>query len=753
MAELRDYQQELLEQVEAALRAPKSRVMLQLPTGGGKTHIAGALLACWLRDGRKAVWLTHRAELSEQTRRMLNDARVSVINNLAWRVGDEAPYLRNGVVILMAQTVGRRTNNGKIWDIYDSDDLLVIDEAHHATADGWERAIKQWPGRILGMTATPWRLSRTEGFNHLFDQLYCGPQIRQLRADGWLCKANVLVPTSEKMIRGGAIAATGDYNESGIERANEDRPDVMTAGALRFWQFHTAGRPTIVYAISKDHANNLTAVFNDAGIPAAVMLSDTPLEERSRAIESFGNGTIRVLVNVAVATEGFDLPDASCVVITRPTMSLALYLQMVGRGLRPKSDGGYQDCLILDLAGNAGIHGLPEEEREWSLLPRGTDPGGEAPVVRCDKCDGVSPAASYICVNCGAPFGKDCSRCGKWRAWERWSYENHCGNLHELVCDLCHYDAHIQAQLPVTDELRELAELDNSEEEEMVVELGSYRDSFLRDLLDEERRRMVGADDEREDELGSLISTREAELADDNELEKAFEQDIANLPLQERPQSGPEKHRLYNAWEDGIKRELADWKDELAKLEARVVDGQLIYNNARERVLQLLEAEAREAGLLPQKPVQEAVVSTPENFGAATADINRWLTFVQMGEWGGIEPTTGTPVKPLRFRDPKGIEISVQNWALLLSETADWLVREGLIVGSKCPVTVGNMRKRYLIHSTPLHPQGQRFVNDKRLSNGLHLESSYSAKGIARLCGQLLAEFGQDPAKFHVLLR
>ena len=118
MTELRDYQQELLEQVEAALRAPKSRVMLQLPTGGGKTHIAGALLAGWLRDGRKAVWLTHRAELSEQTRRMLNDARVSVINNLAWRVGDEAPYLRNGVVILMAQTVGRRTNNGKIWDIF-----------------------------------------------------------------------------------------------------------------------------------------------------------------------------------------------------------------------------------------------------------------------------------------------------------------------------------------------------------------------------------------------------------------------------------------------------------------------------------------------------------------------------------------------------------------------------------------------------------------------------------------------------------
>ena len=92
----------------------------------------------------------------------------------------------------------------------------------------------------------------------------------------------------------------------------------MTAGALRFWQFHAAERQTVVYAVSQDHARNLAAVFNDAGIPAAVMLSDTPAQERADAIKSFGNGTLRVLVNVAVATEGFDLPDASCVVITRP---------------------------------------------------------------------------------------------------------------------------------------------------------------------------------------------------------------------------------------------------------------------------------------------------------------------------------------------------------------------------------------------------------------------------------------------------
>ena len=167
---------------------------------------------------------------------------------------------------------------------------------------------------------------------------------------------------------------------------------------------------------------------------------------------------------------------------------------MVGRGLRPKANGG--DCLILDLAGNAEIHGLPGENREWSLYPRGNDVLGDAPVTRCEKCDGVSPAASHFCNYCQAPFGKGCLRCGKWRAFVRWSYETHCADLHEMVCDYCHYDAHIQGRLPVTDELRKLAELedlygdkdmvtelDHLADGEMAIELELYGSSFLRSLL------------------------------------------------------------------------------------------------------------------------------------------------------------------------------------------------------------------------------------------------------------------------------
>ena len=132
MTELRDYQRELLGRVETALAPDRVRVMMQLPTGGGKTIIAAHLLVGWLRNGRKAVWLTHRKELAEQTSRMLNASHISAVTNLQWNPGTDAPHMSQGVVILMAQTVSRRTARRDVWNEYGEEDLLVIDEAHHA---------------------------------------------------------------------------------------------------------------------------------------------------------------------------------------------------------------------------------------------------------------------------------------------------------------------------------------------------------------------------------------------------------------------------------------------------------------------------------------------------------------------------------------------------------------------------------------------------------------------------------------------
>ena len=455
MTELRPYQRDLLQKAERALAAPKARVMLQLPTGGGKTRIAAALLAGWIRGGGKAAWLTHRRELSAQTRDVLNKSGVHATNTLEWEFYDLAPSIIGGVAVLMAQTVSRRNHFEGVWDEYGSEDLLVIDEAHHATAEGWKRAIYQWPGRVIGLTATPWRLEKNLGFNHLFDDLIPGPQISELQSKRCLANVQVKSPDSDGIIIGGRLNSKGEYKRREIEPANQDRPGVMTAGALKFWMRHAQGRQTIIYAVSKTHAENLAAVFNDAGVPAAVILGNTPGKERDWVISQFKDKGLQVLVNVAVATEGIDLPDASCVVLARPTMSLALYLQMVGRGLRTKADGG--DCLILDLAGNVKRPwlGLPDDERYWSLDPRGEQgEGGTQPVVRCPVCEGESPASIHNCRDCGNPLGKTCKGC-KWRPRKRWSAETYCGDEHDLVCDLCHLDRHILANLPVTEELNE----------------------------------------------------------------------------------------------------------------------------------------------------------------------------------------------------------------------------------------------------------------------------------------------------------
>ena len=218
MAELRDYQQTLLEQAEAVLQTPGARVMLQLPTGGGKTHIAGALLRRWLRNGSKAVWLTHRTELADQTCGMLAEAGVSAISLKTWQPGENAPSVPKGAVILMAQTVGRRTSRMQVWGKYGEGHILVIDEAHHATADGWQRAIDQWPGRVIGLTATPWRLSRMEGFDHLFKELLLGPQVSQLQADGWLCQCQVLMPRPGKSYAAGQSTPSENTRNRGLSR-------------------------------------------------------------------------------------------------------------------------------------------------------------------------------------------------------------------------------------------------------------------------------------------------------------------------------------------------------------------------------------------------------------------------------------------------------------------------------------------------------------------------------------------------------
>lgn len=720
MVELRDYQRELLHRVQQSLerRGAARRIMLQLPTGGGKTRIAGELLVGRLKDGCQAVWLTHRKELADQTAKMLREHGVPAMADIRWEPGSAAPSMANGAVILMAQTVTRRNVRDSVWNRYGPCDLMIIDEAHHAAADGYARAIRHWQGPVLGMTATPWRLSEGQGFGHLFDQLHCGPQVTELQASGWLCRSHVIPAPQNQQILSGDVDRTGDFSEGGIEQANRGR-DVWTAGALRFWEKHGEDRQTVVYAVSVRHARNLRDVFIDGGVRAEVLLGDTPNNQRAQFIEQFRNCDIRVLVNVAVATEGFDLPDAGCVLMTRPTMSLALYLQMVGRGLRPKPDSG--GCVILDMAGNSLRHGLPEADRQWSLEPRGTQPPGEGPTIRCPRCEHVSHAGNHACPECGEHFGQTCGRCGAWRAWKRWSWEHACGDDHDLVCDRCHHDAHLQAQLPVTEDLMRLAKPQDDDEcgcppapDEM------ESNPFIRNLLKQARHSVSGPTKERRRRvLRSRIEEHEA--LDDEALEQLFQEHLDTLPEEERPANRIQWAWLFVAWERERDQELEQWRGDLQALEAEPVDVRQIYDHAKAQLLQLFETEARNEGLLPPPP--------PD--GPLPGD---WVALSQ------YDPPAHSP-PPSAIRFPGGQEENIGFWNQLPMRVIAWLRTDGRLRDDAA--TPG-----YLTQSRD-HARG--FINARRIDDTPWIcEANGSAKAHRDRSRELLRRFDVESGEVFV---
>ena len=718
MPRLRDYQRKLLKEVESGLESSKARLMLQLPTGGGKTVIAGELLARRLKADRKAaaVWLTHRVELADQTCRMLQDTGISAQNRPRWQSGDDAPRVDNGVAILTAQTVAHKEPT---WTGYSENDLLVVDEAHHATAPSWRKAIQWWPGPVLGMTATPWRLSKKEGLDHLFDGLRLGPQTHRLQSDGWLCQAQVYVPGPDDIIRGGVIRTnTGDYYESGINKANRDRPDVLTRGVLRFWQQHAAERQTIIYAVSIGHADNLEREFKNAGIGVRVIKTTTPKGERAETVDVFRKGILQVLINVAIATEGFDLPDASCVVLARPTMSLSLYLQMVGRGLRPKPKGSlFRDCLILDLAGNTERHGLPEDEREWFLEARGEGGTGDAPVIRCEECERISPASVHRCVHCGASFGKDCSRCGKWRAWAWWEYETYCGQLHDHVCDLCHYDVHIE---PVPDSVGQPP---------MLGKLHQLVESQI-------------------DEIKKRIGQLDHLLNDADARDREFDAHVDRLPQEERPKGTGATSRKFLQWERQLKTDREKLGAELNKIESANPDDLPVSEQIHQHLKTLLAQNADRNASTTQNNLDES-----KSIGLPIpAEINGGYDRPTLTTWVNIPDS----VRVVSVEPPTDIAIPIEEPDSILIAVAEWLIKQKRLARKDYPIALSKSANvRCLINNEPYHRKGAnghqaKFKSPLRLSNGLYLENGVDDK--TGRCEFLLERFGMVPAQFRVKL-
>jgi len=387
--QLRPYQDRAIDDLRHAYRAGSCAPLLCLPTGGGKTVIFTAIAQATAAKGLNVLILVHRRELLRQASAKLRDVGLQ-----HGTIAAGLPFTSDQVQVASVQTLVRRLSRID-WQ----PSLIIIDEAHHAVAGSWERVLSHWPNAYrLGVSATPCRLDG-RGLGNAFDTLVLGPSVADLTRFKYLAEARIYAPPVIADL-GTLHTRAGDYATDEAADAM-DRPTV-TGDAVDHYQKHAAGQPAIAFCCNTKHAASVAAQFQAAGINAATLLGTNKPEERDQLVANLASGRLQVLVAVDVVSEGFDCPGASVAILLRPTKSESLYLQQVGRVLRPKPDGS--KALILDHVGNVMRHGFPDDARTWSLADglRRAKATSAAPTVRtCPSCYAAFKPQP-TCPVCGA---------------------------------------------------------------------------------------------------------------------------------------------------------------------------------------------------------------------------------------------------------------------------------------------------------------------------------------------------------------
>ena len=366
---LRDYQIEICEKVNGAFEAHRS-VMMQMPTGTGKTVVLASLVKQYLnRDADCSVLIVaHRIELIEQTGTFLNHFGI----DYGVIAGGKRPAVLKRVMVASVQTLSSKLSTlGSLL----SPSLVVIDEAHHALAKTYQMLWTAWPeAKFLGLTATPYRMSG-DGFTDLFEVLVDSWSVKQFIADGWLSPYDYysIRPDSEEQQEIDSLrkrGADGDFQMKELREKLDVRPSIERL--FESFERFAFDKKGIIYAIDIAHAEHIAEFYRLQGVKAVAISSKTPAKERAEVIRTFREeNRIQILVSVDLFSEGFDCPDVEFIQMARPTLSLAKYLQMVGRGLRPCH--GKQCCTIIDNVGLYRTFGLPSVDRDWGAFFLGNE--------------------------------------------------------------------------------------------------------------------------------------------------------------------------------------------------------------------------------------------------------------------------------------------------------------------------------------------------------------------------------------------
>lgn len=397
---LRDYQERDIERIRALIRSGRRRIVRQLSTGGGKTVEASYMIRGAVDRGKRCLFLAHRKELVDQASRKLRDLGIEhgiIMADHPMR----RPDLRTHVASV--QTLVNR-------EIAEPD-VVWVDEAHHAKAKTWHDLLDRWPNAIvIGLTATPVR-SDGRGLLGMFTDLVAGPTTPELITAGYLVPTRVFAPSCPDLV--GVKKLGGDYNQDQLaQRMNQIIGDLVD-----HWKRLGEDRQTVVFAVNVEHSKRICESFVAAGVRAEHLDGTTWTEDREGILRRLRVGTTRVVCSVGVLTEGWDEPAVGCAILARPTASLGLFLQMVGRVKRPHP--GKPDSILLDHAGCVAKrgrdgwelnHGHPDQEREWLLTEdrKVTKPKLDADPMDirvCPKCAAVWPPTTEICA-CGYVFAK-----------------------------------------------------------------------------------------------------------------------------------------------------------------------------------------------------------------------------------------------------------------------------------------------------------------------------------------------------------
>lgn len=387
--QLRDYQVEAVEASRDRLRAGAQHCLIILPTGGGKTVVASDIINRAVQRESRVLFVAHRRELILQTSDKLT--RFGVRHGII--MGSERRALQHLVQVASVQTLALRR------DLLTHVDLIFFDEAHHAAAGSYVKLLEQFPkARVVGLTATPWRLDG-RGLADIFDSHVIARTPKQLKDEGWLVPVGgwefEAIDTSKARVQG------GDFKTADLT-AEAAKPRVV-GDIVEEWVRYGEGARTIVFAISIEVSKLLVEKFRAAGVAAEHLDGEMGKGDRDAVLARLRSGQTRVVCNCNVLTEGFDCPELEVCVLARPTLSTSLYLQMVGRVLRPAP--GKVTARIHDHAGCLAAHGHPYANRDYS--PATSSKGDRKDIENpkgakrsvCASCKSVR--VLYPCDNCG----------------------------------------------------------------------------------------------------------------------------------------------------------------------------------------------------------------------------------------------------------------------------------------------------------------------------------------------------------------